>query len=57
MAGEVIEINAALADHPELVNEDAFEEGWLVKLRPDSTEPLTALLDAREYKALVRNAG
>ena len=57
VAGEIIEVNAALVDHPELLNEDAFEEGWLVKIRPDSSEPLTALLDARDYKALVRDAG
>ncbi len=57
VAGEIIEVNAALVDHPELLNEDAFEEGWLVKIRPDSSKPLTALLDARDYKALVRNAG
>ena len=57
VAGEIIEVNAALVDHPELLNEDAFEEGWLVKIRPDSSEPFTALLDARDYKALVRDAG
>ena len=43
--------------HPELLNEDAFEEGWLVKLRPESSKPLTALLDAKDYKAIVGNAG
>ena len=53
VAGEVIEANTALVDHPELINDDAFDEGWLVKVRTDSTEPLTALMDAKEYVASV----
>lgn len=57
VGGEVIEVNTALADHPELINDDAFEEGWIVKIRPESIEPLTALLDAKEYRLYVRNTG
>ncbi len=49
VAGEVVEVNAALDDHPELINDDAFEEGWMVKLRATSTQPLSALMDASEY--------
>lgn len=56
VAGEVVEVNDALTDHPELINDDAFEEGWMVKIRATAIEPLTALLDAKEYKALIRNA-
>ena len=56
VSGEVVEINSALEEHPELLNEDAFEEGWLIKIRAESTEPLTALLDAKEYKAFVRHS-
>ena len=52
IAGEVIEVNGQLEDHPELVNDSAFEEGWMIKLKPDSFEPLTALLDADAYAAL-----
>lgn len=57
VGGEVVAVHTALEDHPELVNEDAFEEGWMVKIRADSVEPLTALLDAKQYKSLVRSAG
>ncbi|UCC29250.1 MAG: glycine cleavage system protein GcvH [Phycisphaerales bacterium] len=57
VGGDVIEVNTALADHPELINDDAFEEGWIVKIRPESIEPLTALLDAKEYRLYVRNTG
>lgn len=49
IAGEVIEVNRNLEDHPELVNDSAFEEGWMIKLKPDSVEPLAALLDAKAY--------
>ncbi len=56
VAGEIVEVNAALADHPELINDDAFEEGWIVKIRPLSTEPLTALMDAKAYTAFLQNA-
>ena len=57
VGGEVIEVNTALVDHPELINDDAFEEGWIVKIRPESIEPLTALLDAKEYRLYVRSTG
>ena len=56
VAGEIVEVNAALADHPELINDDAFEEGWIVKIRPLSTEPLRALMDAKVYTAFLQNA-
>ena len=49
VAGEVVEVNAALDDHPELINDDAFEEGWMVKLRAESIQPLSSLMDASEY--------
>ena len=55
--GEVAEINAALADHPELVNDNAFEDGWMVKIKPASLEPLVSLMSAKEYTIFVANAG
>lgn len=56
VAGEVVDVNTALADHPELVNEDAFEEGWMVRLRTDSTAPLNALMDAKGYVAFLETS-
>lgn len=51
-AGEVIEVNASLADHPEAVNEDPYGKGWMVKIK--LTGALAAdLLDAAAYEALV----
>lgn len=54
VGGKIIEVNPALADHPELINEDAFDEGWLVRIKADSLEPLASLMDAKEYKSFVR---
>ena len=53
VAGEVLEQNAALADHPELVNQDPYGEGWLIKIKPSADADFDSLLDAEAYKALV----
>jgi glycine cleavage system H protein len=55
-AGEVIAVNSALADKPELVNDDPYGEGWMIKLRltdPDSAAATGGrLMDAAAYRAL-----
>lgn len=53
VAGEVLEQNAALADQPELVNQDPYGEGWLIKINPSADADFDSLLDAEAYKALV----
>lgn len=53
VAGEVLEQNAVLADHPELVNQDPYGEGWLIKIKPSADADFDSLLDAEAYKALV----
>lgn len=53
VAGEVLEQNEALADQPELVNQDPYGEGWLIKVKPAADADFDALLDAEAYKALV----
>ena len=51
-AGEVLSVNDALGDAPELVNQDPYGEGWLVTMRPDG--PTSGdLLDADGYRALI----
>lgn len=49
--GEVIAINAALEDEPELVNSDPFDGGWLFKLQPSDESQLEKLFDADAYLA------
>jgi glycine cleavage system H protein len=52
--GEVIEVNEALNDAPELVNQDPYGKGWLVLLRLDRAAEANDLLDAAGYAARVR---
>ena len=49
VSGEVIEINEALTDKPELVNTDPYGDGWLVKIRMSDPSELDALMSAEEY--------
>ena len=55
-AGEVIEVNDALADHPELVNEDPYGKGWMVKIRLDDPASAEELRDAGSYRELIKTA-
>ncbi len=50
IGGEIIEINQALADAPELVNSDPFDAGWMVKIKADDLAPLERLMDAAAYQ-------
>ena len=47
--GEILEINSALEDEPELINQDAYGEGWIVKIRLADRTDLDDLLSARDY--------
>ena len=53
VTGEILEQNEALADQPELVNQDPYGEGWLIKIKPAADADLDSLLDAEAYKALI----
>lgn len=49
VSGEVLEINAALADEPTLVNQDPYGQGWLIRIRPDDPSAVGSLLTAGQY--------
>lgn len=53
ISGEVTEVNEALADAPELINEDAYGSGWICKLRIADAAQLEALLPADAYTAVI----
>ena len=53
VGGKVVETNTALADQPELVNNDAFGDGWMIKVRVTDKSPLDGLMDARAYEKMV----
>jgi len=53
VAGEIVEVNAALADAPELLNSDPHGEAWLVKIRLNDLAELDGLLSAGDYLAYI----
>lgn len=56
MSGEVIEVNEDLEDEPELINQDAFGAGWMIKIEPTAPEEWDELLDADAYKKVTEEA-
>jgi glycine cleavage system H protein len=55
VAGEIVEVNEAVAEDPELLNDDPHGEGWLVKIRFSSAADLKELMDAEKYEAFVES--
>ena len=53
IGGEVLEVNPELEEHPELVNQDPYGEGWLVKIKPVDMAELDDLLDVEAYKQII----
>jgi glycine cleavage system H protein len=53
LSGEVVEVNEALADSPEKINEDPYGDGWLVKVRLSEPSEVDSLLDVAAYKDLL----
>lgn len=49
VGGEVLEVNSRLAGNPELVNQDPYTDGWLVKIRLTNAAELDGLMDATQY--------
>lgn len=53
VSGVVTEVNEEVRDNPALVNSEPYSTGWLVKLKPNDSSEIDALLDAEKYQALV----
>lgn len=49
VTGEIIEVNTALSDSPELINSDPYGKGWLVKVKVSDASGLAKLMDATAY--------
>ena len=54
IGGEILDVNRALEEKPELINSDAFGEGWMVKIQPVAPDELKTLLSAADYDALIQ---
>lgn len=55
LAGEVIAVNAALTQSPDLINTDPYGEGWLCRVRVENKADLAGLMSAEDYKKSVEN--
>ena len=53
VTGEVLEVNPELEDAPQLVNEDAYGKGWIIKVNVSDAAELDELLSAAEYEQLI----
>ncbi len=53
VGGEVIEFNETLADEPELVNKDAYGEGWMIKIKMGDSSEVDTLMSAEEYQKMI----
>ena len=51
LSGEIVEVNEALKDSPEQINEDSYGEGWLVKIKLADPSEADSLLDAESYRS------
>ncbi len=54
VSGEIVEVNEALADSPEKVNQDPYKEGWMVKVRLSDPSEVDQLMDAGAYRELLQ---
>jgi glycine cleavage system H protein len=54
VSGEVLEVNQALEATPDLINKDAFGEGWIAKIRMDDPSELDSLMTAEEYEEHIK---
>lgn len=54
-SGEVIEVNAALSDTPETLNQDPYAEGWIVKITIANPDEIGGLLNAADYRKHVED--
>ena len=57
IAGTIVEVNSALSDKPETINEDAFGEGWIFVVEPSEPEQLKELLSPDDYAQLLEDDG
>ncbi|HZH88130.1 MAG TPA: glycine cleavage system protein GcvH [Chitinophagaceae bacterium] len=53
LTGTILELNEALEESPESVNEDPYGAGWMIKLKIENKDEIASLLSAEDYKALV----
>jgi glycine cleavage system H protein len=54
LSGKIVKVNSPLADSPEYVNEDPYDEGWMIQIALANPDELKNLMDAEAYQAFLR---
>jgi glycine cleavage system H protein len=54
IGGEVLSVNTALEESPELVNNSPYEEGWMIEIKPDDPAEMDALMDKNAYMEMLK---
>jgi glycine cleavage system H protein len=57
LSGKIVKVNSPLADSPEYVNEDPYDEGWMIQIALANPDELKSLMDAEAYQAFIREQG
>ena len=55
LSGEIVEVNDALGEAPERINQDPYGEGWMVKVRMSNPAEVDALMDVQAYREMLEN--
>lgn len=53
VSGQIIEVNQGVLDHPEIINEDPYGEGWIIRVTLKDPSELEGLMSAEQYEAMV----
>ncbi|HVR02216.1 MAG TPA: glycine cleavage system protein H, partial [Polyangia bacterium] len=54
LSGKIVKVNSPLADSPEYVNEDPYDEGWMIQIALANPDELKNMMDAEAYQAFLR---
>ena len=54
LSGKIVEVNEKLSKQPEIINQDPYGEGWMIKIKIGDETELDTLMDSEEYEELVR---
>lgn len=55
VSGEIVEFNEELESSPEIINQDPYGKGWVIKIKLDDKDELDELLTAQQYKELIES--
>ena len=53
VSGQVVAINEELVDQPEIINEECYGGGWIIKIKPSNRDEIDSLLDADSYRKII----